>query len=54
MTSVGRKPPLISDFLTTALEKLLPKFDGETQILKIHTPSPGYFPLAVIPRITGN
>ncbi len=40
---MGREEPLISEFLTTALEKLLPNIDGKTQIIKIHTPSPSNF-----------
>ena len=34
---LGRVEPLISDFLTTALEKSLPTVGGKTQILKTHT-----------------
>jgi len=46
MTATGREEPFISEILTTALEKLLPTFDDEFQILIIHPPLPGNFPKA--------
>jgi hypothetical protein len=36
------------------LEKLLPTVAGEPQILIIHTPLPGNFPLADLHRVFGN
>jgi hypothetical protein len=38
MTAKGREEPLISEFLTTALESLLSKLSKLTQNPNIHTP----------------
>jgi hypothetical protein len=46
VTAVGREGPLISGFLTTALEKLLANNVGKSRILKIDSPPPGNFPIA--------
>jgi hypothetical protein len=45
---VGREEPLISEYLTTALENLLPKVSNLTQNSSIHTPGPCDFPIAVV------
>jgi hypothetical protein len=37
-----------------ALEKSLPIFGGEPQILLIHSPLPGNFPIADLNRVSGN
>ncbi len=36
-SAMGREEPLISEFLSTALEKLLTKIGGKTQISKTLT-----------------
>ena len=48
MSASGREEPLRSDFLTTALENLLPKLSNLTQNSNIHTPGPGDFPIAAV------
>jgi hypothetical protein len=52
--ALGREEPLISEFLMTALEKSLPNIIGKSRILKIHSPPPGNFPIAVIHLIKAN
>jgi len=51
---LGREEPLIFEILTTALEKSLPNIIGKSRILKIHSPPPGNFPIAVIHLIKAN
>ena len=42
----GSGEPLISEFLTTALEESLPKLSNLIQNSNIHTPGPGDSPIA--------
>ncbi len=51
---MGREEPLISEFLTTALENLLPTVGGKTQFSNTHTPKPGNFPIADVYRVSRN